>query len=69
VIFLVMNYLIVPLSAWHAFPKFSPYKFVANLCAMLLFGLIVSRCARNAFASAASFDRFPASRNIRGVVI
>lgn len=44
-IFLVMNYIVVPLSA--AMPKphlphFTPAKFVENLLAMLLFGLIVA---------------------------
>ncbi|MGH8225768.1 MAG: hypothetical protein ACRER1_06425 [Gammaproteobacteria bacterium] len=51
VIFAVMNYVVVPLSA--AWPKhyftvhdflhrFTPDKFMANLAAMLVFGLIVS---------------------------
>jgi uncharacterized membrane protein YagU involved in acid resistance len=56
VIFLVMNYLVVPLSAAPFRPHlglhelltaFTPYKFVANLLAMILFGLIVAFCARN----------------------
>jgi hypothetical protein len=42
VIFLVMNYVVVPLSAWRRFPHFSPTKLAANLAAMLLFGLIVA---------------------------
>lgn len=41
-IFLVMNYLVVPLSAWHVVPHFSLASFFANLLAMLLFGLIVA---------------------------
>ena len=48
VILLVMNYLVVPLSAWHVVPQFSPAKFAANLLAMLLFGVIVARFARSA---------------------
>jgi hypothetical protein len=46
VIFFVMNYAVVPLSAWHVVPAFSIAKFMANLAAMLLFGLIVAFCAR-----------------------
>jgi len=44
-IFLVMNYVIVPLSAWHVVPHFSRASFCFNLLAMLLFGLIVAYCA------------------------
>jgi hypothetical protein len=43
-IFFVMNYLVVPLSAWHVVPHFSAVSFLANLLAMLLFGLIVAYC-------------------------
>jgi predicted Abi (CAAX) family protease len=42
VIFFVMNYVVVPLSAWRHWPVFSAPKFLANLAAMLLFGLIVA---------------------------
>jgi hypothetical protein len=42
VIFFVMNYVVVPLSAWHRMPHLSAQQFVANLAAMLLFGLIVA---------------------------
>ncbi len=54
-IFIVMNYLVVPLSAawphhpftWHGFiHRFPPDKLVYNLLAMLLFGLIVAFHAR-----------------------
>jgi hypothetical protein len=45
-IFFVMNYVVVPLSAWRRFPQFSAAKFAANLAAMLLFGLIVAFFAR-----------------------
>jgi hypothetical protein len=45
-IFVVMNYVVVPLSAWRRFPHFSAAKFAANLAAMLLFGLIVAYFAR-----------------------
>jgi hypothetical protein len=42
VIFFVMNYVVVPQSAWHRMPNFSPRQFAANLVAMFLFGLIVA---------------------------
>lgn len=47
VIFLVMNYLVVPLSR-APFPAhhFGVRKFIENLLAMLLFGLIVAFCGR-----------------------
>ncbi len=41
-IFFVMNYVVVPLSAWKSAPHFTPVKFSANMAAMLLFGLIVA---------------------------
>jgi uncharacterized membrane protein YagU involved in acid resistance len=55
-IFAVMNYLVVPLSAAPFRPHFAlhplltaftPYKFVANLLAMILFGLIIAFSMRN----------------------
>ncbi|HXW74175.1 MAG TPA: hypothetical protein VEK10_05115 [Steroidobacteraceae bacterium] len=46
VIFFVMNYVVVPLSAWKHWPTFSAAKFLANMAAMLLFGLIVAFFAR-----------------------
>jgi hypothetical protein len=46
VIFFVMNYVVVPLSAWRKMPHFTPMRFAANVVAMLLFGLIVAYCAR-----------------------
>ena len=48
-IFVVMNYVVVPLSAAMPhphLPHFTPLKFVENLLAMLLFGLIVAFFAR-----------------------
>jgi hypothetical protein len=47
VIFVVMNYLVLPLSAWKVTPHFSAWKLVANVAAMLLFGLIVAVFARS----------------------
>ncbi len=46
VIFAVMNYVVVPVSAWHVVPHFTPLSFVENTLAMLLFGLIVAFFAR-----------------------
>ncbi len=48
-IFLVMNYVVVPLSAapWNPWKRhFSPDKFLENLLAMMLFGLIVAGSTR-----------------------
>jgi hypothetical protein len=54
VIFVVMNYVVVPLSAWRVIPGFSLLSFFGNLAAMFLFGLIVaffaSRAGRRATA-------------------
>ncbi|HLY04421.1 MAG TPA: hypothetical protein VKR31_01625 [Rhizomicrobium sp.] len=41
-VYLVMNFVVVPLSAWHRMPAITPYNVIANLLAMLLFGAIVS---------------------------
>ena len=46
VIFFVMNYVVMPLSAWSKAPIFTPDKFAENMLAMLLFGLIISYFAR-----------------------
>ena len=46
VVFFVMNYIVVPLSAWATWPHFNAVKFVENFVAMLVFGLIVAFCAR-----------------------
>jgi hypothetical protein len=42
VIFVVMNYVVVPLSAWRAVPAFSAWTLIGNLAAMFLFGVIVA---------------------------
>jgi uncharacterized membrane protein YagU involved in acid resistance len=52
VVFFVMNYVVVPLSALRSTPHFTPQKFAANLAAMLLFGLIVAFFARRLGATA-----------------
>jgi hypothetical protein len=46
VVFFVMNYVVVPLSAWKRVPHFSLWSFTSNMIAMLLFGLIVAFFAR-----------------------
>ena len=48
VVFVVMNYVVVPLSAIGRFPHFTALRFLANLLAMLLFGLIIAFFARAA---------------------
>ncbi len=48
VVFGVMNYVVVPLSAIGEFPTFTVAKFIANLVAMFLFGLIVAFFANRA---------------------
>jgi len=50
VIFLVMNFVVMPLSAapltyWQIIEHFRPLKYAANLLAMFVFGLIVAYCA------------------------
>lgn len=47
IIFFVMEYVVVPLSAVHKVPHFTPITFAENIAAMLLFGLIVAHFARN----------------------
>ena len=49
VILIVMNYVVVPLSAIHRFPHFAVMHFLGDLLAMLLFGLIVAFFAREPF--------------------
>lgn len=47
VVYFVMNYVVVPLSALgKGMPAFDPVKFAENMVAMLLFGVIVAYFAR-----------------------
>ncbi len=46
VIFAVMNYAVVPLSAIGQVPRFTPESFIKNLAVMLAFGLIISAASR-----------------------
>jgi len=52
VIFFVMNYVVLPLSAWARWPGFTVAKFAENLVAMLLFGLIVTFFVRQSASDA-----------------
>lgn len=45
-VFVVMNYVVVPLSALNSMPRFSVFSFIANLAAMLLFGWIIGFVAK-----------------------
>ena len=47
VVFFVMNYVVMPLSAVGHVAHFKPASFVANLLAMLLFGLIIASIAHH----------------------
>lgn len=46
VVFVVMNYVVLPLSAWRLVPHFPAWKFAGNLLAMFLFGFIVAFFSR-----------------------
>jgi uncharacterized membrane protein YagU involved in acid resistance len=50
VVFFVMNYVVVPLSAWAKWPRFTAEKFAENMMAMLLFGVIVACFAQRSVA-------------------
>ena len=50
IVYFVMEYVVVPLSAVGHAPKFVPLSFVENLAAMLVFGLIVAGAARSQLA-------------------
>jgi uncharacterized membrane protein YagU involved in acid resistance len=47
-VFFVMNYVVVPLSAIGRVPHFTAARFMENLLAMLLFGVIIAFFARSA---------------------
>lgn len=42
IVFVVMNYVVLPLSAWHRVGHFTLLSFALNLFAMLVFGWIVA---------------------------
>ena len=60
-VYLVMNFVVLPLSAWHRFPAITPYGAITNLLAMMLFGAIVSYFASE-IRSTASDDGPGASK-------
>jgi uncharacterized membrane protein YagU involved in acid resistance len=41
-VYFVMEYVVVPLSAWHRAPKFALVPFCENMAAMMVFGVIVA---------------------------
>lgn len=41
-VFAVMEYVVMPLSAWHRVPKFTAVAFSENLLAMMVFGVIIA---------------------------
>jgi hypothetical protein len=45
-VFVVMNYIVVPLSALHGTPTFTAMSFALNMAAMLVFGTIIAWFAR-----------------------
>ena len=61
IVFLVMNYVVLPLSAWKSVPHFTAMKFAENMAAMLVFGLIVAFFARRLGSNAYSDEKHAAS--------
>lgn len=57
IIFFVMNYAVVPLSAYKSAPHFTTLKFAENMAAMLLFGLIVAFFARRLVSAPLAQER------------
>ena len=51
VVFFVMNYVVMPLSAWARWPRFTAASFGWNMLAMLVFGVIVAFFARHRLAA------------------
>jgi hypothetical protein len=41
-VYFTMEYVVVPLSAWHRWPKFAAVPFAENMAAMMVFGLIIA---------------------------
>jgi hypothetical protein len=50
-VYFTMEYVVVPLSAWHRWPKFAVVPFCENMAAMMVFGLIVAFFASRIRAS------------------
>jgi hypothetical protein len=51
VVFFVMNYVVMPLSAWARWPRFTPASFGWNMLAMLVFGVIIAFFAQRRLAA------------------
>jgi uncharacterized membrane protein YagU involved in acid resistance len=56
IIFFVMNYVVLPLSAWKSAPHFTTLKFAENMAAMLVFGLIVAFFGRGLMSALPARD-------------
>jgi uncharacterized membrane protein YagU involved in acid resistance len=41
-VYCVMEYVVLPLSAWHRVPKFVPIPFAENMLAMMVFGVVIA---------------------------
>lgn len=54
VVFFVMNYVVVPLSAWARLPRFTPASFGWNMLAMLVFGAIIAYFAQRRLGATAA---------------
>ena len=54
IVFFVMNYVVVPLSAVGRLPRFTTASFAENMLAMLLFGVIVAYFAREPLRASAA---------------
>lgn len=64
VIYFVMNYLVLPLSAWKTTRHFTWASFIENMAAMLLFGLTVAFfCRRLAVRAKPAQDEAPIQRS------
>lgn len=57
VVYFVMNYVVLPLSALHHVPSFEWQGFIENMLAMILFGLIIAFFARRFLSSPQTSDR------------
>jgi hypothetical protein len=56
IVFYVMDYVVLPLSALKSVPRFTTLKFAESMAAMLVFGLIVAFFARRLVSAPAAQD-------------
>jgi uncharacterized membrane protein YagU involved in acid resistance len=61
IVFFVMEYVVLRLSAWKSVPHFTALKFAENMAAMLVFGLIIAFFARRLTGSTVSHQGHGAS--------